>query len=96
LAQIPALTNMEVIRISSPEMIPEIIFLDINLPMMDSFLFWDEFEKFSVELKSKIKVVILTISINPSDLEKSKKYERVVDYCYKPLMKEELDSLTTI
>lgn len=86
------LNNMEVIKEYSPEMIPEIIFLDINLPMLDGFQFLDEFEKFSPELKSKIKIIILTSSINPNDLERSKGYESVVDYCYKPLLEKDLSN----
>lgn len=84
------LNNMEAIKEYSPGMVPEIIFLDINLPMLDGFQFLDEFEKFSQELKSKIKIIILTSSINPNDVERSKGYESVVDYCYKPLLEKDL------
>lgn len=84
------LKNMEVIKEYSQEMVPEIIFLDLNLPLVDGFQFLDEFEKFSPELKSKIKIIILTCSINPNDVERSKGYESVVDYFYKPLAVKEL------
>jgi CheY-like chemotaxis protein len=89
------LKNMEAIQSFFPDMIPKIIFLDINLPMLDGFQFLDEFEKFSQELKSKIKIVILTSSIDPSDLKRSKTYESVVDYCYKPLSENHLNDLST-
>lgn len=86
-----SLKNMEIIKHSSPEIIPEIIFLDINLPILDGFQFLDEFEKFSEVLKSKIKIIILTSSISPNDLEKSKGYNSVIDYWYKPLLAKDLN-----
>lgn len=92
LSSLEFLNNMEKIKKYSPGMVPEIIFLDLNLPMLDGFQFLDEFEKFSAEFKSKIKIIILTSSINPNDVERSKGYESVVDYCYKPLTVKELSN----
>ena len=88
------LKNIEVIKHFSPEIIPEIIFLDINLPMLDGFQFLDEFEKFSQELQSKIKIIILTSSINPNDVGKSKAYKQVIDFYHKPLLADDLKGLS--
>lgn len=86
------LKNIEEAGSFPNELIPEYIFLDLNMPMMDGFNFLDEFEKYPTDLKSKIKVIILTTSINPDDLQKSKTYERVINYCYKPLLAKDLNN----
>ena len=74
-------------------LIPEIIFLDINMPIMDGFQFIGEFEKFAEAYKDKIKVVMLSTSINPSDIEAANKNKHILKFINKPLTKENLDDL---
>jgi CheY-like chemotaxis protein len=76
------------------ELIPQYIFLDINMPILDGFQFLDEFKDISADLYPEIKIAMLTTSLNPSDLENSKQYKNVVGFIYKPLIKDELDKLT--
>ncbi len=88
------LKNIEVTMHELPEeLIPSHIMLDINMPILDGFHFLDEFEKFIPELKKKIKIVMLTTSLNPLDVERSNKYESVVKFIHKPLTEEELSGL---
>ena len=88
------LKNIEVTMHDMPaELIPSHIMLDINMPILDGFHFLDEFEKFDPELKKKIKIVMLTTSLNPLDVERSSKYESVVKFIHKPLTEEELSGL---
>ena len=87
------LRNIESLKEPHAELIPDYILLDLNMPMMDGFHFLDEFETFSPFIKSKIKIIILTCSINLSDLESAKKYKSVIDYFYKPLREKDLCSL---
>jgi CheY-like chemotaxis protein len=73
--------------------LPEVIFLDIDMPLMDGFQFLDEFEKLGSNTKEKCKIVMLTSSINPQDVNKSKNYLYVKKYINKPLSQENLENL---
>jgi CheY-like chemotaxis protein len=87
------LKNIEKLDSETNKLLPEIIFLDIDMPLMDGFQFLDEFEKMSERTKNQCKVVMLTSSINPQDLDKSKSYSYVKKYINKPLSQDNLKNL---
>ena len=78
------LRNMERLEVAR-DVLPDVIFLDIDMPLMDGFQFLDEFEKLSEVTKKKCRIVMLTSSINPQDFSRSKKYDNVKLYLNKPL-----------
>lgn len=69
--------------IESEERLPEVIFLDLNMPIMDGWEFLDEFGKISRE--SGIRIYILSSSVDSRDLERAKKYDIVSGFIAKPL-----------
>lgn len=71
--------------------IPNIIFLDINMPAMNGWEFLDRFEQMSITFRSTIKVIILSSSSNPEHVKKSIESYDVVDFINKPLSFEILD-----
>jgi CheY-like chemotaxis protein len=75
------------------ELFPKVIFLDINMPIMDGFQFLDEFEKIAVKQSEPVKIVMLTTSINPIDIEKANKGKFVAKFLNKPLTQKHLDSI---
>lgn len=86
------LRNMEKLDVAG-EVLPDVIFLDIDMPLMDGFQFLDEFEKLSEVTKKKCRIVMLTSSINPQDFSRSKKYDNVKLYLNKPLSHDSIQKL---
>lgn len=72
---------------------PDIILLDINMPIMDGWQFMDEFVKF-VD-KSAITLYMVSSSIDPRDKEKAKRYKDIDGFITKPLTIESIKKLMT-
>ena len=88
------LKNVEKLDDIAGQILPDVIFLDIDMPLMDGFQFLDEFERLHDATKNKCKIVMLTSSINPQDVNKSKEYSYVKKYINKPLSQENLEKLS--
>jgi CheY-like chemotaxis protein len=57
-------------RITKNYAMPDIIVLDLHMPVMNGFDFLDEFKKMDFPGKSNIEIVIFTSSSNPKDKQK--------------------------
>ncbi len=73
--------------------LPELIFLDLNMPVMDGFGFLTEFEKLSEEIRKNAKVIVLSSSISPEDINRASTNPYVVKYVNKPLNEKYLEAI---
>jgi CheY-like chemotaxis protein len=68
-----------------PDALPDVILLDINMPIMDGWDFLEWFKEFKENLVKAIPIFMVSSSIDWRDIEKAKSYEEVIDYMSKPL-----------
>jgi CheY-like chemotaxis protein len=78
---------------TSPDLIPSLIFLDIDMPDMNGYEFLDCFDTLDDNIKRNCKIVILSSSLNPNDYQKAIRYKNVKSYFDKPLQLKNLDSI---
>jgi len=86
---------LEFLRVCEKDMtqLPEVILLDLNMPIKSGYLFLDEFQKLDAAIHEKCKVVILTSSENFKDRYLTENHPMVYDFFNKPLLDENLESL---
>lgn len=76
-----------------PDLLPEIILLDLNMPIMDGFEFLEAYIKLKPRLGKKINIYIVSSSDSPIDLKKINAISDVSDYIIKPLTKEKFEGI---
>lgn len=72
-------------KITDIDKTPDIIFLDINMPVIDGWSFLDEFEKIKDSLPKQIDIYMVSSSNNPFDRARAKSLKMVKDYIPKPI-----------
>jgi CheY-like chemotaxis protein len=73
--------------------IPDLIFLDINLPALSGFDFLKEYENLSESIKNKSKIIVLSSSDKPEDIEQMMSNKYVKDYLIKPMSPEAIENI---
>lgn len=75
-------------HLQHPEHLPDVILLDLNMPVMDGWDFLNEYAGFHQTLGKPIKIFVLTSSIDEKDKERVRTYSFVTGYLTKPLSRE--------
>jgi CheY-like chemotaxis protein len=73
--------------------LPQIIFVDIYMPLMSGFEFLEEFDKLSDSLKNYCKVYIISSTIDSEDIARSNNNTNVVSFHVKPISKKILEGI---
>ena len=80
-------------NIDNHGILPDVVFLDVNMPVMDGYKFMDEYIKLIPKVTKKITVYILSSSVDLVDFEKTKNIKEVADYIVKPIRDNQLTKI---
>lgn len=89
-----ALEYYDNLKLNTSEDFPELMFLDLNMPIMGGWEFLDNFidPKYK-PYNEETKIIVLSSTIDPKDIEKVKNYPVIIDFISKPITKEMLEQL---
>src|SRR6218665_138685 len=84
------LNNLSISSTDKVDIFPEIIFIDLNMPMMDGFQFIENLKKSQPKKIESLKLVILTSSTNPNDKQRAAEISKNIIFLNKPLTSDML------
>ncbi len=87
------LNYLEELKNNDPSGVPDLILLDINMPIMNGWDFLEEYEKMLPELHKHPVLMMLSSSVYEEDIEKANEHSEVKDYVTKPLNDQVLDKI---
>lgn len=80
----------------SPDNLPELILLDINMPVLNGWEFLDEFIELLPQIPTTIPVYMLSSTIDQADFDKAETYSVVKGFYSKPLTRENLAEIEVL
>lgn len=73
--------------------IPDIILIDLNMPVMDGWEFIERFTKIENKFNKRITLYIVSSSIDPADINRAESLSNIKDYLIKPTQISELENI---
>ena len=77
------------------DILPDIIFLDINMPVMDGWEFLEAYAQIKPKVEKKIVIYMVSSSTDIRDLDRAKSISEISDYIIKPVLGSQLKSIFT-
>jgi len=75
-------------HLDRPHELPDLLLLDINMPLSDGWMFLDDFRRLINKANIRIPIVMVSSSIDPVDLERVRQYPEIAEYVVKPVSSE--------
>ena len=73
--------------------LPDIIMLDVNMPIMDGWEFLDTYRDLSPDIRKKIRLYMVTSSVIQSDIDKAKRDKNILRFISKPISNKQLSEI---
>ena len=77
-------------NLDNASILPDVIFLDLNMPVVNGWQFLQQYALFKSRIKKDIKIYVVSSSINKSEISRAVAIEEVSGYLEKPLRPEEI------
>jgi CheY-like chemotaxis protein len=68
--------------------LPDVIFLDVNMPIMNGWEFLEEYSSIKKGLTKPVIIYVVSSSVDEFDVSKSRQYDTVKGYIVKPVLRE--------
>ncbi|WP_044402170.1 response regulator [Lacinutrix sp. Hel_I_90] len=75
--------------------LPEVIFLDINMPFLDGWGFLAEFKKLKSKIHKKINIYMVSSSSREEDVQRAAQFKELTGYVVKPIEEDKLVEIFT-
>jgi two-component system chemotaxis response regulator CheY len=76
-----------------PESLPDVLLLDINMPVLDGWMFMEEFTALKNKIEKPISIFMVSSSIDANDIARAKQDKNIADYLMKPISVEKFKEL---
>lgn len=80
-------------NVENPLQLPDFIFLDINMPYLDGWMFLEDYTTIKPKLSKAITIYMVSSSIDPRDIERANNHTEVSGYVVKPVTREKFIEL---
>ncbi len=78
-----------------PDLLPDLLLVDINMPVIDGWMFLEEFHLFQDKIAKQIDIYMVSSSIDFNDIERAKQNKNILEYLTKPISNEKFKELLT-